>query len=183
MNNKNERDYYNIWEKFIGKFFIGMILLVTVTLLDKLSIVSFDSIKSELSENINILKIIKSVNGTISFIPIDATETINVSSNSYSKIKKVDDKYRISLGNYEAVENYKDGIIIRKYQNEDGNIQITILGLDDIEYTYSGLTNCDLPIYKFLKSGEIIGKATNNNNENYFYIEGRNGLNKINLFD
>ncbi len=165
-----EEKELNFVDRFLYKFFIGLILLLGLVLLNKFELVSYDLVKSKLQEHFNVIEVIKKINGKTNLIPIDFSKDNVVSKTYYNDYEKLEDGYKIKLGDYEAVECYKSGIVVSVNKNKDKTYNILIKGNDGLEYSYEKLTQIDVRIYQYLDSGKILGKAYNEN-ENYFIFK------------
>lgn len=160
----------NVVDKFLYKFIICLVLLVALLFLDKIKLINIESVKQDLSENFNILKVLKFVNTEKEvFIPLDITEEVTSSvSQTYMNYEVINCGKRVFLNDFQGVEVYKAGIVIKIFQNSDNSYQVTIKGIDDIEYVYDKLQTVDVNIYKIVKSGDILGKPKLANEKNYF---------------
>lgn len=162
----------NFIDRFLYKLFIGFLLLLSVVLLDYFNIASYNKIKDEVSEHFNVLNLIKKINGNTKIIPINFNSEIVVSGDIYQNVEKLDEKYLINLGEYEAVENYSLGIVVKINKNKDSTYQVTIIGEDGITYIYDKLESLNCTLYKTIETKSIIGKASfdTEKNSNFFYF-------------
>ena len=164
------KDELNVIDKFLYKFIICLVLLISIILLDKVKIVNYQEIRHSMQENINVLKILKFINTEQNvFIPIDINDQVVQSvSQTYNNFEEINGGKRIMLNEMQGVEVYKAGVVVKIIQNKDDTYCVTIMGVDDVEYVYDKLTTCDINIYKIVKSGDIIGKPKSSSEKNYF---------------
>ena len=164
------KDEFNIIDKFLYKFIICLVLLISIILLDKVKLVNLQEIKLQMQENINVLKILKYINTDQDvFLPLDIDDKVIQSvSQTYNNFEEYNGGKRIILNEMQGVEVYKAGVVVKILQNQDDTYRVTIMGIDDVEYIYDKLTTCDLNIYKIVKSGDIIGKPKISSDKNYF---------------
>ena len=164
------KDEFNAIDKFLYKFIICLVLLISMILLDKVKVLNLDNIRFGMQENVNFLKILKYVNTDNEvFIPLNISEEVTATvSQTYMNYEEIKDGKRILVNEMQGVEVYKAGIVIKIYQNKDNTYQVTIKGLDDIEYIYDKLVSVDLNIYKIVRSGDIIGKPKTTIDNSYF---------------
>ena len=158
-------------DKFLYKFFIGIFLLLALVLMDYFGIVNYARVKTSFQKHYNVLGLVEKINGNINIVPIELDDTISVSSNAYIYTEKIDEARKVILDDYEAVENYALGIVVEVEKSKDKTYKVVVMGLDGIEYIYEKLESIDCKIYQYLKSGEIIGKASNDGMNNYFVFK------------
>jgi len=165
-----ENTELNFLDKFLYKFLICLILLIVLLTLGKYNVINLDKVKGELSENINILKIFKFINGEKGiFVPIEITDEVtDTVSKTYENYEEIAGGKRIFVNAMSGVEVYKTGIIIKIYQNKDNTFQVTVKGIDGYEYVYDKLETVDYNIYTIVKSGDILGLPITQNNKTYF---------------
>lgn len=152
----------NAFDRFLYKLFIMTLLLLLVVGLDRFNIISLSNIQNEMSENINFLKIIKTLNGKTKIIFIDTEDVSPVSGGLY-KVKPIENGRRFILDNFEGVECQALGTVVAIKNND-----VYILGTDNITYIYKGLTDVDVNLYQIVKKNEIIGQAGYSDNTYYF---------------
>lgn len=164
------KDELNFLDKFLYKFIICLVLLISMVLLDKVKLVNLQEIRSDMQENINVLKILKFVNTEqCVFLPIEINDQVVQSvSQTYNNFEEINGGKRILLNEMQGVEVYKAGIVVKIFQNQDDTYCVTVMGIDDVEYVYDKLTTCDLNIYKIVKSGDIMGKPKSTSDKSYF---------------
>lgn len=164
-----EKDF-NFIDRFLYKFIICLVLLLSVLLLDKINIINKEELKEKISYNVNFLKAFQLINGKDgAIIPIDLDENIDQKvSLTYQVYKEIPNGKRIIIKDMQGVEVYKTGIIIKIYQNQNNTYQVTVKGIDNIEYVYDNLESINCNIYKIVNSGNVIGHPSKKNNENYF---------------
>lgn len=163
-------DELNFLDRFLYKFIICLVLLISVLLLNKVNVVDLNKVQSKMSENINILKVLKLVNGEKGvFIPIELNDDVlQTVSQTYLNYKEIDGGKRIFINEMQGVEVYKTGIIIKIFQNKDDTFRVTVKGIDDIEYVYDNLETLDYNIYGIVKSGDNLGSARTVKDKTYF---------------
>lgn len=144
---------------FILRLFIAISLLFVIVFLDHNGNVNYDDIKTIMSDNINVLKIIKYINGTsehMNVIKIEGLDDEAVSSELIEK-KEILGGYRYFPTEYQGVINETSGIVVSIKYN--GYYTVTILDSFDNTYTYSNLTSFDHKIYEYIKAEEILGNC------------------------
>lgn len=164
------KDELSVVDRFLYKFIICLVLLVSLMLLDKVNILNIKEVRQDLAQNINMLKVLQFVNTDKEvFLPLNVNdEVIQSVSQTYMNYEEIEDGKRIILNQMQGVEVYKSGIVIKIFQNKDDSYKVTIKGIDDVEYIYDKLEFVDLNIYKIVKSGDIIGKPKTVSDKNYF---------------
>ena len=144
---------------FVLRLFIAISLLFVIVFLDHNEKVNYDDVKAKLSENINILEIIKYINGSSEYmdvIKIEGIDEVAVSSDIIEK-EEIDGGFRYYPEEYQGVINEASGVIVNIKYN--GRYTITILDSFDNVYTYSNLTSFDYHIYEYIQAEEIIGSC------------------------
>lgn len=149
----------NKMTSFVLRLFIAISLVFIVVFLDHKGKVNYENIKEKLNDNINILKIIKHINGTtenMTVIKIDGLDDIAVSNDLIEK-DEIDGGYRYYPNEYQGVINEASGIVINIKYN--GYYTVTILDSFDNIYIYSNLVSFDHKIYEYVKAEEILGNC------------------------
>ncbi len=144
---------------FILRVFIVISMLFILVLLDSKEVINYDNLKDKISENINVLKIIKIINGNsknIEVIKLEGLEDVAVSSDLIVK-EEIDGGYRYYPEEYAGVVNQASGVVINIKYN--GYYTVTILDCFDNTYTYSNLMDFDHKIYEYIKADEILGNC------------------------
>ena len=164
------KDEFNPVDKFLYKFVICLVLLISTILLDKIKVINLDNLKYGMQENFNFLKILKFVNTDNEvFLSLDINDEVTASvSQTYLNYEEINGGKRIIVNEMQGVEVYKAGVVIKVFKNNDDTYQVVVKGIDDIEYKYDKLTTVDLNIYKIVKSGDIIGKPKTTTERSYF---------------
>lgn len=144
--------------KFLIRFFTAFLLLLILCVLDKYSYLNLDEIKNKITYNINPLELINKLNGNINLINLGTTEEITVSKN-YNEYQIIDNKRRYNIDEFSYVNNYIAGVVIKIEKKDKYNV--TILGIDNLEYHYSNLDSFNYNIYEYVKTDQILGDATN----------------------
>lgn len=165
--NSNSNNLKKIKNNYINKLFIRIflssVLLLFFVLADHISLKRNKKpfSKYTLESNINYLNVINLCNSVFGNIININQEEINVNSNIiYSNIDYKNNINIISDYTKQNIVNIKEGIVIKKYKNEDGTTSITILTNDNYYITYNNLSNTDLTIYSYVSKGTIIGTST-----------------------
>ena len=136
-----------------------MMLLFALVVLDTRGKINYDDVKEKLSDNINVLQIIKYINGSsksLNVIKIEGLDDIAVIDELVEK-EKIENGYRYYPPEYQGVVNEASGVIIKIEYN--GYYKVTILDSFDNTYTYSNLTSFDYSIYQYIKAEEILGNC------------------------
>lgn len=152
----------NIVDRFLYKLLIMTFLLFAVVGLDYLNVIKLEDLKNEMSTNINFLRIAQKLNGGAKIIFID-TEDVTSVSGGLHKIEKIENGKRYIIDNYEGVECQQLGTVVDIKDNV-----ISILGTDNVVYVYKNLISVDVNLYQVVRKNQIIGRATEKNNVNYF---------------
>lgn len=166
-----KEDELNFLDRFCYKLLIGTFILFVIILLDFFSIVNYQELRKKLSTNINILSVVKVFNGEDSALDIlDMDDSIQVSADAYDEIVDIKNGKMIVLGNYNAVEVYKIGIVVKIVKESNETYTVTVKGLDGLDYKYAKLKSIDCHLYKLVKSGDILGLPSMSNDKNYFHL-------------
>lgn len=161
----------NVIDKFLFKLLFLTLILLCVVVLNKYSIINHDFIKSKLSENINMVNIIKAINGKLSIIDLSNNDVIvntddhlieEVNNNKYIYYLKENNVYNYTLGNVIKIENYNNFY------------SVTILDENNNLIIYNNLLEINVKLYEIVKINNLIGKASINNKKNngylYYYV-------------
>lgn len=146
-------DGMNLFDRFLYKLLIMVFMLLAIVSLDKLKILNLETLQAKLSTNINILKVIQTLNGKTNIVFLDLSDVESVSGNVYESIDITGGK-RIILHDYEAIESLTLGMVVR-IDDKD----IYILDSQNKLYCYKDVSNCDVSIYQIIRKNQIIGKA------------------------
>lgn len=144
---------------FIFRLLISISLVFAIVILDYEGKLNYEEVKEKLSDNINVLKIIKYINGnseTMNVIKIDGLEETAVSDDLITK-EEIDGGFRYYPTEYQGVINEASGVVINIKYN--GYYTVSILDSFDNVYTYSNLTSFDYKIYEYIKADEILGNC------------------------
>jgi hypothetical protein len=166
----------NIIDRFLYKLLICMVLLFGLVLLDRINLLKLEEARKPFSEHLNILPFLKRINKGGFLLPVEFTEHVSTTTyQTYKNSQVITNGRLIVLDDYQGVENYKAGVVV-KIVKEEGMYQVTVKGIDGYEYVYDNLESIDVNIYKYLESGEIIGAPGSKNGKNFFrfyvYSEG-----------
>ena len=161
---------YGILDRFIIKLFISFLLILIVVILNKYHIIDLKKMQNAMSEQINIAKIVETVTGNSSLIDFPIDSTTEVDATSFLSITKTDGTYKIDLGSYEAVEALHCGVVVKIVKNIDNTYLVVVKGIDGFEYHYDQLTQINVNIYQLLEGTDVIGKASQNDNHNYYLM-------------
>ena len=178
-----DNESLNAIDRFLYKFLICIILLLAVILLDKIKVVKLEKVREPFSEHINILPFLKIINGKEGFLlPVDISDQVNAPTyQSFQNAQIIKNGRLIVLDDFQGVENYMSGVVV-KIARHNGLFEVTIKGIDGYEYVYNNLENVDVNIYKFLKSGDIIGLPGSYEGINFFRFYVYSQGEPINIF-
>lgn len=166
---KKEADY-NFLDRFLIKLVFGLTVVLLVVVLNRFKVISLDSLQKTLSEQINIAKVVETVTGESNLINFKIDKTAEVDATTFSSITNNNNIYTLGLGNYQAVETVKCGVVVKINKNQDETYLVVIKGYDGYEYHYNKLTSIDVNIYQLLNANEIIGKASQTNDKNFYQL-------------
>lgn len=174
--NKNKKEL-NFLDRFLYKLVIGMTIVVIIMIGNRINLFSLEKVKNCLSENFNILKIVKVFNSpNHTLIPLDEDNSLEVINMDYTNFSIIDGGRRINL-NDSLVKNIKVGIVVKIIKEDTYSVYIK--GIDGLEYIYRDLENIDLNIYQYVKTGQTIGQAKKDSFDLFVMSKG----NLINLDD
>lgn len=159
----------NIVDRFLYKLLICTIMLFAVVIFDRIDIIKLDKARQPFAEHINILPFLQKLNGKEGILlPVDINDQVSTTTYQlYQNSQVIKNGRLIVLGDYEGVENYKAGVVV-KIVKYDGLYEVTVKGIDGYEYVYNNLESIDVNIYKFVKSGEILGLPGSKSGKNFF---------------
>lgn len=167
LNNKSKRNKdLNYIDRFLYKFIIGLVLLTGLFILDKFEYISVDKLKNELNGNINALEVVNLINGNLNIIDLGTEEETQVSTSLDGEF--IDDKMKVVTNNFYGVKCVICGVVTKIIRN-NGYIEVTILGIDNVNYVYSHLQSIDVNIYEYVKTNTIIG-----NTDSYYEVTRSN---------
>ena len=155
----------NFIDKFLYKLAILTFILLGIIGLHKLGIINYHDIQKALSNNINFLQVVETVNGESNLLTLDFEEVVSANT-SLIRSEKIENGKRVILDSYEAVESLELGIVVNIK-----NDKVYILDKDDNTFCYSGLESIDVNIYQIVRKNQIIGKAAvSNEGINYYNL-------------
>jgi len=161
----------SLLDKFLYKLAIMMFLLVSVLLLDKISIINFEKLQEDMSTHVNFLKLINTINGKTSLIAINFDD-VQSANTGVVRTRDIENGKRVLLDTYEAVECLELGIVIKIEEDK-----VYLLTNDDYLYCYQKLESVDVNLYQIVRKNQIIGKASvDKNGQNYYdvYVKKNN---------
>lgn len=162
--------FLSLVDRFLYKLFFMSFLLLSVIALDKVGIIEFEELQTKLSDHVNVLKLMTSINGKLKLFVLDLDDEVSVGG-EILKTEQIANAHRVDLGTYEAVENLSLGVVVRIDKNN-----IYILDQNDYLYCYKNLESVDVSMYEIIKKNHIIGKANSKENGNYYdVVITRNG--------
>lgn len=159
-----EGDKMNIVDRFLYKLTFMSILLAFLVCMDHFKIINFDKVQIAISDNINFLKIINSVNGKTNFIAVDLEDETSVSG-GIMKTQDILNGKRVILDDFEGVENISLGVVVKIIDHT-----VYVLDNDDYLYCYKDLEDVNVKLYQIVKKSEIIGKANYKDDINYYDV-------------
>lgn len=175
MRMKNEE--LNIIDRFLYKLLICSFLLFAVVIFDKINLIKIENARQPFTEHANILPFIQKINKEGILIPVEITDQVSAPTYQiYQNSQIITNGRLVILNDYQGVENFKAGVVV-KIMRREGMYEVTVKGIDGYEYVYDNLETIDVNMYKFVKSGEIIGLPGSKNGKNFFrfyvYSKGR----------
>ena len=156
----------NIIDRFLYKILILTFILLLGVVLDKVSIISLESIKNDLNENINIIETIKVINGDLNIIDL-GDNSISVDNDDHF----VEEKNGVYTyhSNSSKVLNFSLGYVTKIFK-ENGFYKVFILDENNNYYCYYNLSKVNVKLYQLIKVNDIIGEAKIiEDNSNYLY--------------
>ena len=159
----------NLIDKFIYKLLFLTFILLFVVVLNRYELINLDNIKTIISQNINITKVIKGINGNFNLIDL-GSDSINVDKNDYI-LEKVDDYFIYKQKDNKVISNTLGNVIkINKY---NGLYNVTILDENDNYIIYYDLKEINVNLYDIVKINDEIGVCNNlySDNEYYYYYK------------
>lgn len=167
MNSKQDINYI---DKFLYKLFFFFIILFITVFLDKVNIINYNKLKEKMSEEANILEIVDYICGDSAFFQIEADYDSEVSSSTFEDVFSIEEGYKVILGQYEAVETVKTGIVT-KIEKEDDLYRVTLKSKDGVDFIYSALTTIDVHMYQVVSIGDILGKGQLADDKYYYNLK------------
>ena len=166
----NKSEDLNYIDRFLYKLLIGTILLLIFVFLDKIKVISLEDVQRPLSEHINVLPALELLNGKEGkILPIEITDQVSSTTYQvYYNAQIITNGRLVLINEFQGVENYKAGVIVKIYKNNDNSYEVTVKGLDNFLYVYDHLETVDLNIYKYVKIGEIIGLPANKDGKTFY---------------
>ena len=158
----------NIVDNFLYKLLFLTLILAFGVFLERISIINLEKIKTILSENINITKVVEQVNGELNII--DLGDDIVKVDNDDKLIEVLNENYYIYKQKNNKVLSQSIGSVI-KIEHKNELYSVTILDKNDNILIYSDLRNINVKMYQILKINDVIGECSslNNNNYNYYF--------------
>ena len=157
----------NIIDKFLFKLLFLTLILLCVVVLNKHSIINHDLIKTKLSENINVVNIIKAINGKLNIIDLSNNDVIvNIDDHIIEEVNNNEYIYYLKENN---VYNYTLGNVI-KIEKNNMFYSVTILDENNNLIIYDKLSEINVKIYEIVKTNDLIGKACINDKNNNGYL-------------
>src|SRR5690554_6512862 len=153
----------NIVDRFLYKLAICVFLLFAIVGLHKLGIIDYHKLQDSLSDNINLLKIVKTVNGESSLLFMDFDD-VQPTNTNLVRTQDIKNGKRIILDSFEAVEALELGIVIKIEADK-----VYLMDLNDNVFCYSQLDAIDVDIYQIVRKNQIIGRASVNNDGITYY--------------
>mgnify|MGYP003835037465 CR=1 FL=1 len=166
----------NFIDRFLYKLVICTFLLISVVFLDKIKVLKIERLQVPLSQHLNILPALQFLDRDGILLPLEITDQVSSSTYQvYQNAEIITNGRLITLADFQGVENYKPGVVVRIYKDKDNTYEVTVKGIDGFEYCYNHLETVDVNIYKYLKSGDIIGLPATKDGKNFyrFYIFNR----------
>lgn len=77
----------------------------------------------------------------------------------YTKKEKIDDSYKLEVGENYAVPFLKSGIIVFVGEKDNLGNTVIVQGNDGVDIWYSNVSLNDHSLYDYIKNGEIIGPS------------------------
>lgn len=171
----SEKAKHSYFDKLFFRIFLSSFVLLAVILFSKYTKLD---LKESVLNHANIVKITDKLVGKFK----DSTVVPAANLTLYETIEYIDGVNIITNENYNGVNNFESGIIV-KIKKTNGLYNVTIKGKDDILYTYIGLESIDHYLYKYLETNEIIGAAPYKNGKYQFKIKISKGNKHFSLYE
>ncbi len=142
---------------FLIRLFCTMIILFIVVILDATDKISYQKIKNFISEDINILRVIKNINGQskyLKLVDLPGIDDICVSSEIVRK-EEIKNGYRYYPTSMSGITSTVSAVVTSLQY--DGEYQVTLVDSNNHKWVYSHLNSFNYLIYSYIKAGEIIG--------------------------
>lgn len=162
----------NIIDRFLYKLVLLTFILLLGVVLDKISVINLESVKNDLNKNLNVIDVVKAVNGDFNIIDL-GDNSISVNVNDY-KIEEENGVYKYYLKT-DKVVNFSLGYVAKIFK-ENSSYKVFILDENDNLYCYYNLAKVNVKLYQIVKVNEVIGEASIINDDNpeyhyYYYLK------------
>ncbi len=154
---ENKKTYF---DKLYIRIFLSSFLLLIMILLNNIYEINFINYNYNIIPLLNILTNHYDINTDL---PVNL-ETI------YEKIDYLNGINYIKNTSFNGVVSTDNGIVV-SIKKQDNLYYVTIIGENDLEYTYGGLESIDVTIYMYITSDKIIGSCPKVNDYYTFTLE------------
>jgi hypothetical protein len=128
-------------------------LLFIVVGLHKLKIINYHDLQDKLSNNINLLKVVDTVNGETNLLFMDLENVASANTNLV-RTQNIENGKRVILDSYEAVEAVELGIVVKITDDK-----VYLMDLEDNVFCYDKLQTIDVNLYQIIRKNQIIGRS------------------------
>ena len=162
---KSEKTYF---DKLFMKIFLSSFIVLLIVITNNLYLnkkINFNVI-NKINTNINAIKILSLFNDSIfKFIENDVVDVYN--RDVYDEVRYENNINYIKNYSLNYVRNLVSGYVIRII-NDNAGYTIVIKGIDDLEYTFSGMKQINVKMYQYVDENTILG-LTNYNEKTKAY--------------
>ena len=162
---KSEKTYF---DKLFMKIFLSSFIVLLIVITNNLYLnkkINFNVI-NKINTNINAIKILSLFNDSVfKFIENDVVDVY--SSDVYDEVRYENNINYIRNYSLNYVRNLVSGYVVRII-NDKAGYTIVIKGIDDLEYTFSGMKQINVKMYQYVDENTILG-LTNYNEKTKAY--------------
>lgn len=165
---KNDKSYF---DKLFMKIFLSSLIVLVSVISNNLyqnKNIKLDLL-SKFNSSINVIKILDSLNDSVfKFIEKDTTQVY--SKDIYDEVEYKNNINYVRNDSMNYVKNLVSGYVT-KIIVDDLGYTVTVKGIDNLEYIYSGVKSIDVKLYQYVDDSTIIGLAVyNDRNKKYEFM-------------
>lgn len=156
---KSEKTYF---DKLFMKIFLSSFIVLLIVITNNLYLnkkINFNVI-NKINTNINAIKLLSLFNDSVfKFIENDVVDVY--SSDVYDEVRYENNINYIKNYSLNYVRNLVSGYVVRII-NDKAGYTIVIKGIDDLEYTFSGMKQINVKMYQYVDENTILGLTSYN---------------------